>query len=81
MQRFPRNLLKPVHDPITVNRLEGTNFQDQHVERALEELGVPWRSGLPRHSRYEHTAAYLECQGVCGGVFTWNSGRHRNKRS
>ncbi len=64
MQGVLRNLLKPLNDSVTVYRLECANFQDQHVERPLEKLGIAWRVGLPRHSRYKHTLECLECQGT-----------------
>ena len=47
LKRVLGDLLQPLNDSVTVDGFERGDLQDEHVERALEEVGL----FMPRHSR------------------------------
>ena len=73
LEHTPRDLLDPAGDAEPVHRLEAQRFEDEHVERALNDVGFgSVHRGLD-DERFEATipALHLDCQDVegkrCGG--------------
>ena len=68
---FAGQLLNPAGDGIAVRRPPGERFEDEQVERALEQLerSRSWHGGSPIDVRCIDAARYIECQWVptCAG--------------
>src|SRR5260370_5325169 len=64
LQDFARNLLDALRNPVSMHGTERHDLQDQHVQRALQQIGsVDTHARLLLDTLHVYTAAYVECQG------------------
>jgi hypothetical protein len=54
--------MQPLDNPVSVQRFQSADLQNQHVERSLEKLRIG-SCIMPSHTRYAESG-YLECQGI-----------------